>query len=280
MTEPERYDSIELPAPTAWPLVVALGVTLGCTGLVTHIAVSGAGIVLALVGGIGWWRSVLPAERVERVPVSPAPGVTPWVNSNPRRVERLAFGDDRHRLRVPVEVQPLSAGIRGGLIGACVMAGCAAIYGFLAQRSVWYPLNLFAAVAVPRLTDADVATLRAFDGLAATVGLVAHGLTSVLVGMLYAAILPLLPRRHLLWGGLIAPVLWSGFLWAIMGVINPTLSARISWPWFVASQIAFGLAAGYVVARATPVATAQTRPWIERAGVEATGRGAGGESPR
>jgi hypothetical protein len=280
MTEPERFDSIELPAPNAWPLVVALGVTLGFTGLVTHIAVSVAGIVLTLVGGIGWWRSVLPVERVERVPVSPMLGGPPWVASTPRRVERLAFSDDRHRLRVPVEVQPLSAGIRGGLIGACVMAGCAAIYGIVAQRSVWYPLNLLAAIAVPRLTDADVATLRAFNGLAATVGLVAHGLTSALVGMLYAAILPLLPRRHLLWGGLIAPVLWSGFLWAIMGVIDPTLSARISWTWFVASQIAFGLATGYVVARATPVAVAQTRPWIERAGVEATGRGPRGESPR
>jgi hypothetical protein len=280
MTEPERSETIELPASTVWPLVVALGVTLAFTGLVTHVAVSVVGVVLALVGGDGWWRSVLPAERVERVPVSPASGGPRWVTSTPRRVEGLAFGDDRHRLRVPVEVQPLSAGIRGGLIGACVMAGCAAIYGFFAQRSVWYPLNLFAAVAVPRLTDADVATLRAFDGLAATVGLVAHGLTSVLVGMLYATILPLLPRRHLLWGGLIAPVLWSGFLWAIMGVIDPTLSARISWTWFVASQIAFGLAAGYVVARATPVAIAQTRPWIERAGVEATGRGTRGESPR
>ncbi len=252
MTEPERSDSIELPASTVWPMVVALGVTFGLTGLVTHVAVSVAGILLALVGGVGW----------------------------PRRVERLAFGDERHRLRVPVEVQPLSAGIRGGLIGACVMAGCAAIYGILAQRSVWYPLNLLAAVAVPRLTDADVGTLRGFDGLAATVGLVAHGLTAVLVGTLYAAILPLLPRRHLLWGGLIAPLLWSGFLWAIMGVIDPTLSARISWTWFVASQIAFGLAVGYVVASATPVAIAQTRPWIERAGVEATGRGARGESPR
>jgi hypothetical protein len=280
MTEPERGDSIELPASTVWPMVVALGVTLGLTGLVTHVAVSVAGILLALVGGVGWWRNVLPAERVERVPVSPVPDGPPWVTSTPRRVERLAFGDERHRLRVPVEVQPLSAGIRGGLIGACVMAACAAIYGILAQRSVWYPLNLLAAVAVPRLADADVATLRAFDGLAATVALVAHGLTSVLVGTLYAAILPLLPRRHLLWGGLIAPLLWSGFLWALMGVIDPTLSARISWTWFVASQIAFGLAVGYVVASATPVAIAQTRPWIERAGVEATGRGDRGESPR
>ena len=280
MTEPERGDLIELPAPTAWPLVVALGITLGLTGLVTHAAVSVVGVGLALIGGVGWWRAVLPAEQVERVPVPPVSGVPSWASSTPRRVERRAFGEDRHRLRVPVEVQPVSAGIRGGLIGACVMAGCAAIYGILVQRSVWYPLNLLAAVAVPRLADADVATLRAFDGLAATVGLVAHGLTSVLVGTLYAAILPLVPRRHLLWGGLVAPLLWTGFLWALMGVIDPTLSARISWPWFVASQIAFGLAVGYVVAHATPVAVAQTPPRLDHGGVGPMGRGAREESPR
>jgi len=280
MIQPERLDSFELPAPTVWPMVVALGVTLGFTGLVTHVAVSVVGVVLALLGGLGWWRNVLPAERVEHVPVSPAQSIPSWVSSTPRSVERLAFGDDWHRVRVPVEVQPLSAGVRGGLVGACAMAVCAAIYGVVGQGSVWYPLNLLAAIAVPRMAEADVATLRAFDGVALVVGLIAHGLTSVLVGVLYAAILPLLPRRHLLWGGLLAPLLWTGLLWATLGVIDPALNARISWSWFVASQIAFGITAGWVVASATPVTTAQTRPLIERANVDATGRGARGGSPR
>lgn len=280
MTEPERLDSFELPAPTVWPMVVALGVTLGFTGLVTHVAVSVVGVVLALVGGVGWWRNVLPEERVEHVPVSPAASTPPSVIARSRSVERLAFGEERHRVRVPIEVQPLSAGVRGGLVGACAMAACAAIYGILVQGSVWYPLNLLAAIAMPRMAEADVATLRAFDGVALVVGLVAHGLTSVLVGVLYAAILPLLPRRHLLWGGLLAPLLWSGLLWATLGVIDPALNARITWSWFVASQIAFGITAGWVVASTTPVATAQTRPLIERAGVEATGRGARRGSPR
>jgi hypothetical protein len=83
-----------------------------------------------------------------------------------------------------------------------------------------------------------------------------------------------------LWGGLLAPLLWTGLLWATLSVIDPALNARIAWSWFIASQIAFGITAGWVVARATPVATAQTRPLIERAGVEATGRGARGGSPR
>src|SRR5262249_33153007 len=182
-------------------------------------------------------------------PIPPGGGRPPPAPLPTRRVERLSFGEDRHRVRVPVEVQPLSAGVRGGLVGGVAMAICAAIYGIVVQRSVWYPLNFLAALALPPLADADVATLRAFDGLAFVVGIVAHVLISVLVGALYAAILPLLPRRHLLWGGLLAPLLWTGFLWSILGVVDPVLNARIAWTWFVASQIAFGLTAGYVVAR-------------------------------
>jgi len=272
MTASKAPDQIALPAPTVWPMVVALGVALAFAGLVTHVAVSVVGVVLALIGGVGWWRRVLPEEQVEYVPVLPVPAAPPPVIPT-RGVERLFFGEERHRARLPVEVQPLSAGVRGGLVGGCAMAVCAAIYGIVVQHSVWYPLNLLAAIAVPRMAEADVATLRAFDGLSFVVGIVAHGVTSVLVGALYAAILPLLPRRHLLWGGLLGPLLWTGFLWAILGVINPALNARIAWSWFVVSQIAFGLAAGYVVARATPVPTAQTRPFVERARVEATGRG-------
>ena len=271
MSAPNVPDRIALPAPTVWPMVVALGVTLGFAGLVTHVAVSAVGIALALIGGVEWWRCVLPEERVEVIPVPAAPSPTPV--ASPRHVERYWSGDERHRVRLPVEVQPLSAGVIGGLVGGCAMAVCAAIYGVVVQRSVWYPLNLLAAIAMPRMAGADTTTLRAFDGLALVIGLVAHGLTSALVGALYAAILPLLPRRHLLWGGLLGPLLWSGLLWAILGVINPALNARVSWAWFVASQLAFGLAAGYVVARARPIATAQTRSFAARAGVEATGLG-------
>lgn len=63
-------------------------------------------------------------------------------------------------------------------------------------------------------------------------------------------------------------------MWAVLGVINSTLNARVDWFWFVASQIAFGLAAGFVVGRAQPIATMQTWPLVARAGVKAPGVGA------
>ena len=271
---------LEMPAPTAWPMVLAFGITLTGAGLVTHASVSGVGIVLALAAALGWWRQVLPAERVEVVPLrAPADRARPI---EPRRdgVDRLRAGEGGHRTRVPVEVQPLSAGVVGGLVGGAAMALVALLYGVLVQGSLWYPVNLLSAVAMPSMAQADVAQLRAFSGAALVIGLIAHGLVSMLAGLLYAVILPMLPSRHTLWGGLVAPLLWTGFLWAVLGVINPVLNQRVSWGWFIVSQVAFGVATGFVVARAHPIRTMQTWPLVERAGVQA-GRGRpGGERPR
>ena len=49
----------------------------------------------------------------------------------------------------------------------------------------------------------------------------------MLVGLLYGAMLPMLPRRPVLLGGILAPVLWTGILHSFMGIINPALDARI-----------------------------------------------------
>jgi len=185
-------------------------------------------------------------------------------------VERSSIGEGGHRIRVPVEIQPYSAGIRGGVVGGIAMAILALAYGLIVQRSFWYPINLLSAVAMPALARAPLAELRAFNLSALVIGTIVHGLISVLVGLLYAVILPMLPRRHMLWGGFIAPLLWTGLVWALLGVVNPTFGARVDWPWFIVSQIAFGLAVGLVVARAHPLATMQTWPLVARAGVEAS----------
>ena len=262
-------EQIDLPAPTAWPMVVALGITLAFAGLVTHAAVSVVGIVLALIGAVGWWREVLPEEQVERIVMRPMEPPSAVVPSKPA-VERASIGEGAHRTRVPVEVQPYSAGIRGGIVGGIAMAVLALAYGLIVQRSLWYPINLLSAVALPALAQASLAELRAFSLLALVIGTIVHGLISVLVGLLYAVILPMLPRRHMFWGGVIAPLLWTGLVWALLGIVDPTLAARVDWPWFVVSQIAFGLAAGFVVARAHPLATMQSWPLAARAGVEAS----------
>ncbi len=56
-----------MPLPTAWPFVLALGIALMAAGLVTDVAVSVLGVVLALAAAVGWFRAVLPEEAHEMV---------------------------------------------------------------------------------------------------------------------------------------------------------------------------------------------------------------------
>jgi len=250
--------AIELPAPTAWPMALAFGITLIFAGLVTNISTTVVGIVVTLAAAVGWWRQVLPVPHVEHVPLRPPAERARPIAASRTPVERGSRGEGGHRLRVPVVVPPISAGVKGGIVGGVAMAVVALLYGVIGQGSLWYPVNLLSAVAIPGMAEADLAQLRAFSGAALIVGILAHGVISLLVGLLYVVILPMLPRRHMLWGGLFGPLLWTGLLWGLLGVINPVLKVRVDWGWFIASQIAFGLAAGYVVSRTHPVATPQT----------------------
>src|SRR5262249_18362412 len=148
------------------------------------------------------------------------------------------------RAWLPLEIYPISAGIKGGLAGSVAMAVLAMLYGWLRERSIWYPINLLAAGFFPEAVTATTAQLAAFHLNASLVAVLIHLLTSVLVGVLYGATLPMLPRRPILLGGVIAPVVWSGLLYTALPIINPVLAARIDWLWFALSQVGFGIVAG------------------------------------
>jgi hypothetical protein len=263
-------DHIELPAPTYWPMIAALGITLGFAGLVTHVLVTVVGVVLTIAGVIGWFREVLPVEHVEAIPLRPLAQRAKPVQTV-RTAATLLPGEGGHRLRLPLEIHPYSSGIIGGLLGGVAMAVVACGYGLLAHGSLWYPINLLAAVTMPSLASADTAQLAAFIPAAFAIAVVAHGIISMFVGLIYAAILPMFPHRPALWGGIVGPLLWTGLLWATLGVINPLLNARIEWPWFVASQIAFGIATGAYITRTQKIRTMQSLPFAARAGIEAPG---------
>jgi hypothetical protein len=87
----------------------------------------------------------------------------------------------------------------------------------------------------------------------------------------------MLPRHPILLGGVVAPLLWTGLLHSSLDVINPALDARISWPWFVVSQIAFGIVAGLVVVRQGKIRTGQSMPFVLRMGIEGSGIHSDGE---
>jgi hypothetical protein len=72
-------------------------------------------------------------------------------------------------------------------------------------------------------------------------------------------------------GGFIAPVLWSGLIHGILGIVNPVLNQRIDWLWFVATQAGFGIVAGFVVSRQERMYTRQQLPLAFRVGLEASG---------
>jgi hypothetical protein len=264
----EDSDSILVPAPTAWPVIAAFGITLICAGLVTHFAVSAVGFVALFFGAIGWWRDVLPEEKEELVAVSAADRGGIAVPKSSQAVDHLRIGVGRHRLRIPEEFHPYSAGLYGGLAGAVAMAAVATLFGLIAQHSIWYPVNLLAAGIVPSFADAPISQLREFSLTGLIAGSVIHLVISLFVGLLYAISLPMFPRGAKWRSGLVTPILWSGLVAATLSVINPALNARIEWTWFVASQIAFGVTAGWVVARSQKIETLQSWPLVDRAGVE------------
>jgi hypothetical protein len=260
-----------LPAPTPWPMVTAFGITLLAAGLVTHVVVSVVGLILAFRGGIGWFREVLPVEKTEWVPVA-ATDISLAIKPSARSVARLKAGEEGHRVRIPEQYHPYSAGLLGGIFGGIAMAVVACAYGFIFQQSIWYPINLLAAVAMPSLADAEIAQLRLFNGAGFVVAAISHGVISLLVGLLYAVLLPMLPSRFsAFWGSLLAPLLWTGLISATLRLINPALNTRIDWIWFIASQVAYGMVTGYIVAHTKTVETVQTWPLAARAGIEAPG---------
>jgi len=267
--EPQKQ--IEAPAPTPWPMITAFGLTLLAAGVVTHVVVSVVGLILVFRGAVGWFREVLPVEKKELIPVV-AEDVYLVIKPSARSVTHLTAGEASHRVRIPEEYHPYSAGLIGGIFGGIAMAVVACAYGAIFQHSIWYPINLLAAAAMPSLANADLTQLRLFNGTGFVIALISHGVISLLVGLLYAVLLPMLPSRFsAFWGSLLAPLFWTGLISATLRLINPALNERIDWIWFIASQVAFGMVTGYVVAHTKTVETLQTWPLAARAGIEAPG---------
>ncbi len=259
--------TIHLPAPTAWPIVLAFGCIMAAAGMVTTTGVSILGGVLMLAGCIGWFRQVLPHEQHEEVPVVHRP--VEIVSTRPL-VERIRLHPE-HRAHLPIETYPVVSGIRGGIAGGFAMIVPALIYGLIAQHSIWYPVNLLGGAGVANWRNPTTAQIAAFHWQWLLIAIAIHATTCLLVGLIYGAMLPMFPRHPVLFGGILAPLLWTGLLYSFMGIINPALDARIDWGWFLVSQVTFGVVAGLVVAKHSRVPTGQSLPFAARLGIEAPG---------
>jgi hypothetical protein len=256
---------IQLPSPTAWPMVLALGVALVLFGMVTSGIVSILGGILTFISTVGWFRQVLPHEAHEAVPVSTE---EVRIFSSRTLAERLP-ADATSRKIVPIETFRITTGIKGGIAGGIAMAIPAAIYSVIRYHSIWYAMNLLAAGGFLSWAGASNAFLSEFHLQGFLAALMIHGLTSLLVGLLYGAMLPMFPRYPIITAGIMVPLMFTAILHSAIAVVSPILNQRIDWFWFVASQVAFGLVCGFVVNLQVKVRTPQFRalPFSVRAGL-------------
>jgi hypothetical protein len=272
MEDPQRHDGVsdevlQLPAPTAWPLVLAFGLTFAFAGLVTNGGISVLGAVLIVVGCVGWFQQVWPHAHHIAVPVK----VQRFKYTTTRiKVARIEI-DESHRARLPVQTPSILAGVKGGIAGGAAMIVPALLYGLVRYHSIWYAVNLLGGAGVAGWSNPTQAEILHFRLSALIAATIIHAVGSLLIGLLYGAMLPMLPRHPMLLGGIIAPVLWTGVLHSALPLINPFLAERIDWVWFVVSQVTFGLVAGWVVSTQEHIRTEQYLPFAARMGLETPG---------
>jgi hypothetical protein len=259
-------NAIQLPAPTQWPLMMAVGLTLTVAGLVTNKMISAMGVVMAVAGAVGWFRQVLPHESHESLPVTEEEIAIEREGRRVTRVEHMHPVSGRGMM--PVATYPISSGIKGGFAGGTVMIVLAEIYGVVRFHSIWYVVNLLGGAGVTGWNTPSEHDLASFHLAAFLIAIVIHTASSFLVGLLYGALLPILPRHPIVLGGLIAPALWTGLLHSTLGLLNPYFDDHINWYWFALSQVGFGLVAGWVVARQGRLKSLQGVPLSVRLGVE------------
>jgi hypothetical protein len=258
---------VQLPAPTAFPIVLALGLTFAFAGLVTNVGISILGGVLIVCGCVGWFRQVWPHAHHIAVPVKVQKFKFATVRKKVAHIEI----DESHRARLPVHTPSVMAGVKGGIAGGAAMIVPAVLYSLIAYHSLWYAVNLLGGAGVAGWTNPTLAEITHFRLSALITAIIIHAAGSLLIGLLYGAMLPMLPRHPIILGGIIAPVLWTGVLHSALPLINPYLADRIDWWWFVVSQLTFGLVAGWVVSKQIDIRTEQFMPFSVRMGLETPG---------
>ena len=203
---PSEPQGIELPAPSSSPFTCAFGVTLIAAGLVTQWIVTIIGAMIMLIGAIGWFKEVHPDDREETIPFEEGPAA---ITARNQKVLRLMQGT-RHRQRVPAEIHPYSAGLWGGIIAGIVMAVVATIGSLIEHGSLWYACNLLSATILIGVESQTAEQLAQFNSTSLIVGITIQVVMSIFIGLIYGAVLPMIPRFQLLFAASVrsSPVDW------------------------------------------------------------------------
>jgi hypothetical protein len=249
-------ESVEVPQPTAWPIVLALGITLLGAGLVTNLTLSIVGAALFAFALGGWIGQLLPGRGHRQEPLVESAFRPRAITGQPAMVEQLRPGMAGYRFQLPEKIHPISAGVRGGILGGLVMPIPALAYGVLSGHGLWFPVNLLAGMVVPGISGASAAQLEQFHLGALILGIVIHAAFSVAFGLFFGVVsptLPPLPGGPVIAGGVLMPLIWTGICYGLMGILDPLLQAFVSWPWFIVSQVVYGLVMSIVVVNSQKV---------------------------
>jgi hypothetical protein len=240
-----------MPRPTAAPLILAVGIVLIAMGVATSLAFVPVGVIVFIVGLARWINQLLPNLGHIHEPKVEAALRAKTVKPVPGGVQHLQRGMPGYRLRLPAKVHPVSAGVKGGIVGGLVMPLPALAYGYFSGHGIWWPVNLLAGMVLPGVDDMPAAQLEQFHSLLLVVGVAIHAVVSLITGLMYGVLMPTLPniRKPLAWGALFMPLLWSAASFAALGQMNPEIRESIEWPWFILSQFVFGLVAASVFMR-------------------------------
>jgi hypothetical protein len=257
------HESVALPSPTAAPLVLAAGVASLGIGVALHPAFAAVGVAALAVGLYFWIGELLPGQGHRHEPL-----VEPGERARPAAarlgaVEQIRPEMPGYRLRTPEKVHPISAGVKGGLLGGLAMPAPALLWGVLSGHGIFYPVNLLAGLVLPGIGLRTTADLEQFHLSLLLLGIVIHMVVSVVLGLCYGVLLPTLPTipKTFAWGGLLMPLLWSATSFGLLSVVNPGFYHRVDWPSFIACQFLFGLAAAAVVVLLEGAATPLVAGW-------------------
>jgi hypothetical protein len=258
---------VELPKASIAPLVVMLGISLIAAGTMLGPAMIIVGAVLFIVALVMWVANLFPGRGHSAVPVEAAAG--PAIHATSGTVERIPGLPPGTRVQLPAVVHPTSAGVKGGLLGALVMPIPAVIYSLSTGHGLWYPANLLVGMVLPGVDKLAVSDLEKFNFGYLMAAIVIHLAMSLVIGLAYGVLLPMLPRipKELAWGALLMPVLWTGASFVAITVVDPSLARRLDWPSFIFAQFVFGTFAAVIVRRLA---------WLGRLGAGVLGGVVGG----
>src|SRR5207248_11622884 len=93
--------------------------------------------------------------------------------------------------------------------------------------SLWFSLYFFAAGGFVCWAVASNAFLSQFHIQGLLAALAIHGCVSVLVGLLYGAMLPMFPRYPIITAGFMVPFIFTAVLHSAIGIISPILNELI-----------------------------------------------------